>query len=139
MRNLLFCCLLLLRCPTASSQIAPLRPLVVQLDSGTTLRHFYVGLDSTVYNQTRRTAARVGLLEYSRTLDAAQVSQLEAELRRCRGESSRAGTDFAHLAAINTAQAALPVARPLLLSGQFYKGIGVGAVLLTALKIFLHY
>ena len=133
---LLWCCL----CAhlTATSQtIAPLRPLVVSLDSGQTIRRPLVGLDTAFYRAVRLKVDRVGLLEYGRTLDAAQVLQLQAELRRCRGQVDLGNHDFEALAAVNTKLAALPVRPPLLLDGRFYSGCGVGAVALLALKIFL--
>ena len=124
---LLFICLSIRL--TATSQVAPLRPLVVSLDSGQTIRRPLVGLDTAFYRAVRLKVDRVGLLEYGRTLDAAQVSQLQAELRRCRGQLDGAGADFAALATVNTHLAALPTRPPLLLDTRLYAGAGAGVVL----------
>lgn len=122
----------------ATAQIAPLRPLVVSLDSGQTIRRPLIGLDTAFYRAVRLKVDRLPLLEYGRTLDAQQVSQLQAELRRCRGQVDAAGQDFATLATVNTHLAALPTARPLLLDAHTYQGAAAGAVGLLLLKLFLH-
>ncbi|MDB5271461.1 MAG: hypothetical protein JWP58_4501 [Hymenobacter sp.] len=85
----------------------------------------------------RLKVARAELLETGRALDAQQAAQLQAELRRCRGQMDGANQDFNALATVNKQLASLPLGRPLLLDGHTYQGAAAGAVALLLLKLFL--
>lgn len=136
---LLSCCLLCRL--TSASQSLPTptydRPSIVLLDSGQTVHRVLVGVDTTMYRAIRLKVARVDLLEYSRTLSQMQVGQLSAELRRSRAELVTSGKDLDALADINKQLAALPLAKPLIIDPHTFIGVGVGAALVIALKLFL--
>jgi len=131
-------CLSCLLSHPVSSQVAPLPPRVVTLDSGTVARRFYRCMDSTTYRQVRQQVAqlpglrqRVQLLEYDRGL-------LQQSVAQQRAAGQQAGRDFGALAADTRALAAQPLARPLLLDPHTYQGAGAGVLALLALKLFLH-
>lgn len=123
--------------PASSQAVAPLRPLVVTLDSGTVAARYYVAMDSATYRAVRTRVADADRAEYDQHLSELQVAQLRAELSRCRGAGDAGNKDFDVLAR-DTRALETAVPRPLLLlDGHFYKGIAVGAVLLEAFRIFI--
>lgn len=126
----------------------PLRPLVVRLDSGTTVHRPLVGIDTAAYRSLRVSTA----LDQQQLADrAAQLSQLRAILRhdslataRTAQElrSSRLDVQAAHAAlaqqqTLTSKALALPLRPPLLLDGHFWTGTGFGAAAFVLLKVFV--
>ena len=146
MRLPLALCLGFLICHTAHSQgrvpVAPLRPLIVQLDSGTTLRHYYVGLDSTEYTRQRKekeaTRRELENLRAMRALDNNQVAGLRQDVLACRAVSDGYRRNYDELKKVTDKAIAQP-GPPLLLDGHFYLGMGAGAAALAILQLLLHF
>ncbi|WP_161599413.1 hypothetical protein [Hymenobacter nivis] len=152
MKNLLLSALLLMSClltrPASSQPIAPLRPLVVRLDSGTVVRRPLIGIDTTLYRSVRtdraldqlllaNRAARVAVLEQVVRRDSSALADRAAELRRCRGEGRARESDFTQLVATTARLQDLPTPRPFLLDAHTYQGAGLGALALLLVKIFV--
>lgn len=123
--------------PASSQAVAPLRPIIVTLDSGTVAARYYVAMDSATYRAVRARVADADRAEYGQHLSELQVAQLQAELRRCRGVGDAGNQSFDQLARDTRALETVKPRPPLLLDGHFYKGIAVGAVLLEAVRLFI--
>lgn len=133
-----------------NSQARPAtRPLVVTLDSGTTVHRMLIGLDPATYRTVRQSQAldlqllavrwaRIAALRRDSLLLAQAAAAQAAELRRCRAGLAAKDADFDQLA--TTAQQALarPTAHPLLLDPHTYQGAAGGAVLLLVVRLLLH-
>lgn len=149
MKLLLAACLLLPLClltrPASSQPIAPLRPVVVRLETGDVARQPLIGLDTATYGGTRRyvTAAgqlllvradRIAQLERSgRLADSVQATQAD-ELRRCRAGQAATTADYEKMRAAATAGLAVRPRPPWLLDPRTWKAGAVGTVLGLVLK-----
>ena len=128
---LLLLAILCLPTHRASSQptgraLAPLRPVVVRLDSGAVAVRRYVCLDTATYRITRQQVAqlvplrqRVALLDYDRQL-------LQQQLAGQRREGRAANADFDAAQASARQLEAVPRRPPLLLDARVYGSAGAG-------------
>jgi hypothetical protein len=121
------------------------RPAISQvwyLKPGDVVRHHLVGLDTARYHSTMNYVAGAKVLLDVR---AERITELErarqladsaaAEVRRCRQQAEAGEAEFRALLAEARALAGQPPARPLLLDGHFYKGVGTGTVLAVVLRV----
>lgn len=139
MKRSLPAALLLCAClptPRASGQV---RPPVVQLDSGLTLRRPLVGLDPAYYQRLRQAYAadtlllgvrqrRIAALERGARLADTALAQRARQVGECQAALAQQQQDFDRLQAQTQAALARPPARPLLLSGHTYLGAALGAL-----------
>lgn len=139
-------CLCLFHRRANSQALAPIRPLVVTLDSGSTIRRPLIGLVPAAYQSIRlgreldrqllsgraaEIAALRGVIIHDSLMamsTAREVLQLRLDLSALNGELTK--QQFRTRAAL-----ALPTARPLLLDPHTYKGALFGVVLLTVLRL----
>ena len=140
--------LCLLTRPASSQPIAPLRPVVVRLETGDVARQPLIGLDTATYGGTRRYVAaagqlllvradRIAQLERSGGLaDSVQTAQAD-ELRRCRAGQAIRDADIKRLAEASHSLLAVRPRPPWLLDSHTYKGAGLGAAALLLLKVFV--
>lgn len=152
MKHLLALCLLPLLClltrPASSQPIAPLRPVVVHLETGDVARQPLIGLDTATYGGTRRYVAAAGQLLLVR---ADRIAQLEragrvadstttaalTELRRYQATAATNEAAFKKLATATNRALGKPPAPPLLLDPHFYQGTLAGVVGAVLLKLFV--
>lgn len=141
-------CLLTKTFPANSQPLRPLRPLVVRLDSGTTIHRPLVGLDTAAYRSLRVSTA---LDQRQLAERAAQLTQLRAilrhdslatlrtadELRSTRLDVQAANVALAKQQTLTSKALALPLRPPLLLDSHFWTGTGLGAAAVLALKLFI--
>jgi hypothetical protein len=110
------------------------------------VRHHLVGLDTARYRSTMNYVAgakvllgvraeRITELERARQLADSTAAVAAAEVRRCRQQAEAGEAEFQALLAEARTLAGQPPARPLLLDGHFYKGVGTGAVLAVVLRV----
>lgn len=135
----------------ASSQprpVAPLRPLVVRLDSGSMAKRALVGIDTAAYRSLRvntaldqrqlaERAAQIKQLNDLRRLDSLSTMRLADEAASTRRDNADLHKALRKQEAISSKALALPLRPPLLLDSHTYIGGGVTAILLAALKLFI--
>jgi hypothetical protein len=149
MTRLLACallgCLCLLTRP-ANSQVAPLRPLVVRLDSGTTTKRALIGIDTAAYRairvntalDQRQLAARAQRIAQLRALmrhDSVATMRQADELRSTRADNASLHAALLKQETLTSNALALPLRPPLLLDAHTYLGGGLGAAVLVLLKV----
>lgn len=135
----------------ASSQprpVAPLRPLVVRLDSGTIARRALVGIDTAAYRSMRvntaldqrqlaERAAQLKQLNALRRLDSISTMRLADEAASTRRDNEQLHKALRKQEVISSKALALPLRPPLLLDSHTYIGAGAAAIFLAALKLFI--
>lgn len=137
----LLACSYLLAHP-AKSQIRPLRPLVVTLDSGTIVQRPLIGIVPSAYADIRLgqdSDARLLLVRADRLRKMGQVHRADSlALAICGRENRLSRLDVAALNGQLTKQEALtakvlklPVQKPFLLDPHTYKGMLLGALALA--------
>ncbi|MGI4864198.1 MAG: hypothetical protein ACRYFZ_09775 [Janthinobacterium lividum] len=132
-------------CP-ANSQVVPLRPHIVRLDSGSTAKRPLVGIDTATWRSIRTSAAidqqqlaeRAAQLRQWRELhvhDSLATVQVARELHATRTDNAKLSTAFTQQADRANKALALPLRPPLLLDGRLYTGVATGGVLAVVVRV----
>jgi hypothetical protein len=141
--------LLLCACLPAHRASCQVRPPVVQLDSGLTLRRPLIGLDPAYYQRLRQAYAadtqllalrgrRITILERGQQLTDTALAYRTQALRASQAALATSEADFARLRLQTQTALAHSSARPALLDGHTYLGAAVGAAVGMVLGLLLH-
>jgi hypothetical protein len=128
--------------------VAPLRPLVVRLDSGTTTKHALIGIDTAAYRalrmgtalDQRQLAVRAQRIAQLRALmrhDSVATMRQADELRSTRQDNASLHAALLKQETLSSHALALPLRPHLLLDSHFYTGAGIGGVVVTVLKLLI--
>jgi hypothetical protein len=145
----LLACLCLSSLRANSQAIAPLRPLVVRLDSGTTTTRPLIGIVPAAYQSLREErasdeqlllvrATRIRNLQAQHRADSLDRIATGNELRNTRLDIARLNAELTNQEVRTRKLLAQPLRKPLLLDGHTYLGglAGlVGSALLTVLIV----